>query len=87
MASLYIKDHETAALAAEVARLTGKTKTAAVREALREFRHRLRPETTKQSFVEWIREYRRLNPLPPPTGSRADKAFYDSLEEDGDDPE
>ena len=84
MASLYIKDVETAALAAEVARRTGKTKTAVVREALQEFRHKLPPEQPKDDLVAWWQEYRRLNPLGPSTGLKADKAFYDSLYEDDD---
>jgi antitoxin VapB len=70
-----------------VARRTGKTKTAVVREALQEFRHKLPPEQPKRDILEWMKEYRRQNPLGPPTGLEADKAFYDSLEEDGDDPE
>ena len=81
--SLYIKDRETAALADEVARRTGKTKTAVVREALTAFRHQLPPEEpTKPDFVERWLEYRRQNPLPPMTGLKADKAFYDSLYDD-----
>lgn len=87
MPSLYIKDVATAALAAEMARRTGKTKTAVVREALQEFQHKLPPTQPKKDFVAaWI-EYRLKNPLGPSTGKIADKAFYDSLEEDGDDPE
>jgi antitoxin VapB len=83
MGSLYIKDSETAALAAEMARRTGKTKTAVVREALQEFRHQLpREQKPKRDIVEWMREYRRVHPLGPPTGLKADKAFYDSLYED-----
>lgn len=42
--ALNIKDSETEQLAAEVARLTGETKTGAVRTALRERRQRLRRE-------------------------------------------
>lgn len=81
MASLYIKDAETAALAAEVARRTGKTKTAIVREALQDLRSKLPPESPHQDFVARWAAYRRLNPLSPPTGLKADKAFYDSLYE------
>jgi antitoxin VapB len=40
--ALNIKDQETEKLAAEVAELTGKSKTGAVREALRERRDRLK---------------------------------------------
>lgn len=85
MASLFIKDAETADLASEVARRTGKTKTAVVREALQAFRHKLPVEEPKRDILEWMRDYRQQNPLGPPTGLKADKAFYDSLEEDGDD--
>lgn len=85
--SLYIKDRETAALASEVARRTGKTKTAVVREALTAFRHQLPAEPKpKRDMIAWMIEYRKNNPLGPDTGLKADKAFYDSLEEDGDDP-
>lgn len=78
--SLYIKDRETAALADEVARRTGKTKTAVVREALTAFRHQLPAEEPPQpNFVERWLEYRRQNPLPPPTGLKSDKAFFDRL--------
>lgn len=81
--SLYIKDRETAALADEVARRTGKTKTAVVREALTAFRHQLPPEeAAKPDFVERYMAWRAQNPLPPMTGLKADKAFYDSLYED-----
>ncbi len=85
--SLYIKDRETAALAADMARRTGKTKTAVVREALTAFRHQLPAEEPKRDIVAWYEQFRRDHPLGPPTGLTADKAFYDSLEEDGDDPE
>jgi antitoxin VapB len=79
MASLFIKDAETAALAGEVARLTGKTKTAVVREALREFRHKLPVQEKKHDLVQWLADYRRQRPLGKPTGLKADKAFYDWL--------
>jgi antitoxin VapB len=83
MASLYIKDPETAALAEEAARRTGKTKTAVVREALTAYRHELPPEEPeKPDFVERYMAWRAENPLPPMTGLKADKAFYDSLYDD-----
>jgi antitoxin VapB len=85
VASLYIKDSETAALASEVARRTGKTKTAVVREALEAFCDTLPPEVPKDDLVSWWTDYRRRNPLGPPTGLKADKAFYDSLYENDED--
>ncbi len=79
MASLFIKDSDVAALAAEIAELRGVTKTAAVKEAIRKERDTLRQPAHKPDFVEWIEQYRRKHPLPPPTGLKADKAFFDWL--------
>lgn len=50
--ALTIKDPETEALAAEIAELTGTTKTGAVREALRQRRRRLRDEQTPEERPE-----------------------------------
>lgn len=58
--ALHIKDTETEKLAAEVAEMTGDTKTGAVREALREKKRRLevrsaeREERPKQSLREYL---------------------------------
>lgn len=79
MASLYIKDSETAALAAELAERLGTTKTEAVRDSLRRRKAELAKDQPKEDFVEWIKRHRRENPLPPPTGLKADKAFFDEL--------
>lgn len=87
MASLFIKDEETAALAAEVARRLGTTKTDAVRTALREKKATFAPETPGPApdIVAWLRERRRTHPLPLRAGHEADKAFYDALS--GEDPD
>ncbi len=79
MASLYIKDEETAALAAELAKRLGTTKTDVVRSALREKKASFAAAQEKPDLVEWLRERRRTHPLPPPTGFNADKAFFDEL--------
>lgn len=54
--ALNIKDEETEKLVAEVAEMTGSTKTGAVREALREKRDRLelRGGGKRQSMGEWL---------------------------------
>lgn len=78
MASLYIKDEETAALAAEVARRLGTTKTEAVRTALREKKASFTSEGPAPDIVEWLRERRRAHPLRD-TGLKADKAFFDEM--------
>ena len=55
--ALNIKDKETEELAAEVARLTGESKTAAVRTALRERRQRLRRQETVEQRRERLRRF------------------------------
>ncbi|MEG3087038.1 type II toxin-antitoxin system VapB family antitoxin [Sphingomonas sp. PB4P5] len=79
MASLFIKDSETAALATEIATRLGTTKTEVVRDLLRRKKAELGDEEPKQDFLEWMRQYRRDHPLPPPTGLKADKAFFDEM--------
>jgi len=58
--AMNIKDPEAERLAAEVAELTGETKTAAVRNALRERRDRLTAERDADErgrrFVQFLRE-------------------------------
>ena len=85
MASLYIKDPEANAMADRAAALQGKTKTQAVKDALREVIDRLEPPQPRPSMTEWILEYRKKHPLPPATGLKADKAFYDSLNDEDED--
>jgi hypothetical protein len=79
MASLYIKDSETAALAAEIAAAMGTTKTEAVRDSLRRRKAELTGNSKAQDWLRWMEAYRKANPLPPPTGLKADKAFFDEL--------
>ena len=79
MASLFIKDAETAELATRVARRRGVTKTQAVRDALLKAEADLPTQPVKQSTADWLRDYRRLHPLPPLTGEKADKAFFDEM--------
>lgn len=56
--AMNIKDPEAERLAAEVAELSGESKTAAVREALRERRDRLTAERDKraQNFRRFLEE-------------------------------
>jgi antitoxin VapB len=55
--ALNIKDPATQALAAEVAALSGETKTGAVREALRERRDRLRGEAAAAHRAVGVRRF------------------------------
>lgn len=79
MASLYIKDSETAALAAELAKALGTTKTEAVRDSLLRRKAELSAKSKGEAFLRWQDDHRRANPLPPPTGLKADKAFFDEM--------
>jgi antitoxin VapB len=67
--ALNIKDPETERLAREVAELTGESKTAAVRTALRERKERLAfgrrtPEQRERALREWLE--REVWPSMPP---------------------
>ena len=82
MASLYIKDSETAELASELAAHLGVTKTEVVRDLLRKRKAELAPEAPISSLRERLRAWRAAHPLGPPTGFVVDKAFYDSLNDE-----
>lgn len=79
MASLYIKDGKMAERATQLARRLGTTKTDVVRKAFEALEEKLGPENTKPDFLAWLIAHRRDNPLPPPTGLKADKAFFDEM--------
>ncbi len=85
MASLYIKDNETAELASELALRLGVTKTEVVRDLLRKRKAELAPEALPLSMRERLRAWREAHPLGESTGLEADKAFYDSLNDEDDD--
>jgi antitoxin VapB len=85
MASLYIKDSETAELAAELAARLGVTKTEIVRDLLRKRKAELAPAAPLLPLRERLRAWREAHPLGEPTGLVADKAFYDSLNDEEDD--
>ncbi len=70
---LYIKDDETARLVATLAKQRGVSKQAAVRLAVAAELAKISP--LRKRFAELRRRY----PLPPATGKKADKAFFDAL--------
>ncbi len=85
MASLYIKKAETADLAQEVAELLGTSKTEAVHDALLRRKQELSARSRADMFRAKLDAWRVANPLPPLTGLKADKAFFDEMW--GEDPE
>jgi antitoxin VapB len=76
---LYIKDDATAALVAELASRRGLSKQDAVRQAVQAELDRLAEAVPLR---ERIAAWRKEHPMPPRTGKRADKAFFDDLSGD-----
>lgn len=85
MASLYVKDSETAKRVTNLAVTLGTTKTETLRRALDALEERLSPEDRARLFREKLAAWHRDHPLGEPTGLEADKAFYDSLNDEDDD--
>uniref|UniRef100_UPI0035CA76CC type II toxin-antitoxin system VapB family antitoxin n=1 Tax=uncultured Sphingomonas sp. TaxID=158754 RepID=UPI0035CA76CC len=86
MASLYIKDDETAALVTRLAKRSGLTKTALVRELATAREAELDRVTPRPSVLEVLEKLWRDHPgLLQRTGLEADKAFYDSLNDEDED--
>jgi antitoxin VapB len=73
---LYIKDDKTAELVAELARLCGLSKQDAVRLAVQAELDRVAAAVPLRTRFAALRSGL---PLPPPTGDRADKDFFDEL--------
>lgn len=73
---LYIKDDTTAELVTRLARQRGITKQAAVKLAVEAELERSSPQPPLR---ERFAALRAAHPLPPPTGLKADKAFFDWL--------
>ncbi len=73
---LYIKDDQTAALVAELARQRHCTKQDAVKQAVKAA---LDQEMKAVPLRERLQQLWDEHPLPPKTGLKADKAFFDDL--------
>jgi antitoxin VapB len=73
---LYIKDDATAELVARLAKKCGISKQDAVRLAVQaELKRIAEAIPLRERITAWRREH----PMPPPTGQKADKAFFDDL--------
>lgn len=73
---LYIKDDVTSKLVAQLAKLRGVTKQAAVRLAVQAELDRAKEAIPLRERAAALRA---AHPLPPPTGKAADKDFFDDL--------
>ena len=82
--AVYIKDRETSRLVGELAQRCGLSKTAAVRQAVAEKLEQTVSDDPngKRPLRHLLAELRRAHPLPPATGLKADKAFFDELSGD-----
>jgi len=86
MASLYIKDAETAALVTRLAKRSGVTKTALVHDLAAAREAELDAKTSRPSVRDALEQVWREYPgLLMKTGLEADKAFYDSLNDEDED--
>ena len=81
MASLYIKDDRTTQKVRQLAKRLGTTQTEAVRRGIEALERQLEDEErpTAEQFIAWLDEHRARHPLPPQTGKKADKAFFDRM--------
>ena len=79
MASLFIKDRITAERVERMARQLGTSKTETVRQAMDALEQRVGKAVPENSLLERLDAWRAAHPLPPPTGLKADKAFFDEL--------
>jgi len=76
---LYIKDNATAELVAQLARKRGVSKQDAVRQAVQAELDRIAEAIPLR---ERVAAWRKEHPMPPPTGRKADKAFFDDLSDE-----
>ena len=85
MASLYIKDAATADRATRIAGQLGISKTEAVRRGLTMLENQARDAPPVSAAYRRLLDWQAAHPLGEPTGLEADKAFYDSLNDEDDD--
>lgn len=79
MASLYIKDPNTAGRVTAMAARLGTTKTETLRRAMDALEKELPPAEQTFAVLEKLKAYRAAHPLPAPTGRKSDKAFFDEM--------
>jgi antitoxin VapB len=77
--AIYIRDEATDNAIRELARIKGKGLTETIREAVENETGR---ERAKTPLIERIKVLQELYTSHPLTGEEADKAFFDSLNDD-----
>jgi antitoxin VapB len=89
MGHIELRDESLTGRASRLAARLGTTEEEAIAKALLAYeasldRDQPMPDKRKD-FTAWVERYHRENPLPPSTRLKADKAFYDSLNDEEDD--
>lgn len=80
-------DAETGELVARLAHRLGVSREDAIRRGLQEFEAGLDRTARNPDAPAWLVKFWKDHPLPPPTGRKADKAFFDWLSGEGPDPD
>lgn len=79
MGAIQIDNPEITGRITRLAQRLGMSVEAAIERGLREFEEGLDRTRRNPEAPQWLVEYWRDHPLPPPTGLLADKAFFDDL--------
>ncbi len=88
MGYIELHDETLTERAARLAERLGTTEEEAIAKALEAYEaslDRTGENPAQKDFAAWVEYLHRTRPLPPNTGPAADKAFYDSLNDEDDD--
>lgn len=84
MGAIHIDNPEITGRITRLAQRLGMSVEEAIERGLREFEEGLDRTRRNPEAPQWLVDYWRNHPLPPPTGLLADKAFFDNLCGQGD---
>ncbi len=87
MGALFIKDSKASQAVERAAKAFGLTKAETVLRAVEAMEANAQRHQRNADAPEWLQQFWRDNPLPAPTGLKADKAFFDWLSGEEDVPD
>lgn len=79
MGALFIKEGKTSRAVERLAKSLGLTKADTVLRAVESLEANIARDSRNPDAPDWLKQFWRDHPLPPPTGKKADKAFFDEL--------
>ena len=82
MGYIQLRDKALTEQASRLAERLGVSEEDAIATALAAYEENLDRFERNPNAPEWLKKFWRENPLPPPTGLKADKAFFDDLSGD-----